>query len=204
MMRPIQFLSLILMVGTLATSHAEEVPLFETLGDHTRVVRTQSPKAQQYFDQGLRFLFGFNHGMAIRSFQEAARLDPECAMAHWGIALACGPHINFPEVPPERAKLAWEELSLAVQLHERATPANRALIQALRARYADPQPEDRSPLDQAYAEAMREVWKAHPRDGDVGLCLPRRLWTCVLGISGRLRASLNPGRKRCWPRSTPC
>ena len=83
---------------------AAKVPLFSTLGDHTRPITTRSPEAQDYFDQGLRFLFGFNHGMAIRSFQEAARIDPECAMAHWGIALACGPHINYPEVPRERAQ----------------------------------------------------------------------------------------------------
>jgi len=66
-------------------------PLFAGLGPHRRAVTTKSSPAQKYFDQGLNFLFGFNHGAAIRSFQEAARLDPECAMAHWGIALASGP-----------------------------------------------------------------------------------------------------------------
>ena len=64
------------------------LPLLKTLGSHSRKVTTTSPEAQRYFDQGLRFVYGFNHGAAIRSFQEAARLDPQCAMAHWGIALA--------------------------------------------------------------------------------------------------------------------
>ena len=70
-------------------------PFFEGLGSYSRKITTDSPRAQRYFNQGLAFLHGFNHGEAIRSFQEAARLDPKCAMAHWGIALACGPHINL-------------------------------------------------------------------------------------------------------------
>ena len=78
-------------------------PFFEGLGSYTRTVKTSSPEAQRYFDQGLAFLHGFNHGAAIRSFQAAASLDPTCAMAHWAIALACGPHINFSLVPPPAA-----------------------------------------------------------------------------------------------------
>lgn len=144
-------------------------PLFEGLGRHTRAVTTKSPQAQAYFNQGLRFVFGFNHGAAIRSFQEAARLDPECAMAHWGIALASGPHINFPLVPPPMAAQAWSELQLAQQHAASAKPADRALIAALAKRYAMPQPEDRSPLDRAYADAMRDAWRAHPREADIGV-----------------------------------
>src|SRR5690349_13837356 len=70
-------------------------PLFEGLGSYTRTVTTNSPEAQKYFNQGLAFLQGFSHAASIRSFQEAARIDPNCAMSHWGIALAAGPHINF-------------------------------------------------------------------------------------------------------------
>jgi tetratricopeptide (TPR) repeat protein len=146
-----------------------DVPLFQGLGPHKRPITTKSPQAQKYFEQGLNFLFGFNHGAAIRSFKEAARLDPECAMAHWGIALASGPHINFPMVPPPMAELAWTELNLAQQHAGRGTPVERALIDALAKRYAQPQPEDRSPLDRAYADAMRGVWKAYPNDPDVGV-----------------------------------
>lgn len=154
----------------LASSVAAQpaMPLIENLGHHTRPVTTGSPAAQRYFDQGLRLVFGFNHGAAIRSFQEAARLDPACAMAHWGIALASGPHINFPVVPPPAAELAWRELGLAQQHAAQATPVERALIEALARRYANPQPEDRSALDRAYADAMREVWKRFPADADVG------------------------------------
>ncbi len=144
------------------------VPLFDGLGTHSHKVTTKSPDAQRYFDQGLRLVFGFNHGAAIRSFQEAARLDPTCAMAHWGIALANGPHINLPMVPPPAAAQAWEALQLAQEHAGQATPVEQALIGALAKRYANPQPEDRTPLDQAYANAMREVWKKFPQDADVG------------------------------------
>lgn len=149
-------------------SGSAAIPLFDNLGSHTHKITTRSPEAQRYFDQGLRFVFGFNHGAAIRSFQEAARLDPECAMAHWGIALASGPHINFPVVPPPAAALAWAELQLAQQHADQCTPVEQALIAALGHRYANPQPEDRSPLDRAYAEAMRAAWEKFPDQPDVG------------------------------------
>lgn len=146
-----------------------KVPLFDDLGTYTRPITTQSTAAQRYFDQGLRFLFGFNHGMAIRSFQAAAEADPECAMAHWGVALACGPHINFPLVPPPRAEMAWAALTRARKHAGRSPPVDQALIAALAQRYANPQPEDRSPLDRAYADAMRDVWRKYPKDPDVGV-----------------------------------
>ena len=134
----------------------------------------KNTRAQRYFDQGLALLHGFNHRGAIRSFQEAARLDPQCAMAHWGAALAAGPHINYPLVPPPMAELAWKELTLAKQNASNASEVERALIDALSKRYAYPQPEDRAPLDQAYADAMREVWKRFPNDVDVGALLRKR------------------------------
>ncbi|MBA3272775.1 MAG: hypothetical protein H0T11_02745 [Chthoniobacterales bacterium] len=144
-------------------------PLYDGLGSYTRKITTNSPKAQRYFDQGLALVHGFNHAAAIRSFQEAAKLDPECAIAHWGTALAAGPHINYPLVPPAMAELAWQELALAKQHADKASVVERALIDALSHRYANPQPEDRAPLDQAYADAMREVWKQYPKDSDVGV-----------------------------------
>ena len=147
---------------------AKDEPFFAGLGQHERKVTTDSPKAQRYFNQGLGFYHGFNHGAAIRSFAEATRLDPKCAMAHWGIALASGPHINFALVPPPAAKLAWKELKLAQENAAHASPVERDLIEALSHRYANPQPEDRAPLDLAYAEAMRKVWQKYPNDTDVG------------------------------------
>jgi tetratricopeptide (TPR) repeat protein len=143
-------------------------PLYDGLGSYSRKVTTNSAEAQSYFDQGLGFLHGFNHRAAIRAFQQAAELDPECAMAHWGVALACGPHINSMAVPPDAAELAWKELELAQRNAGNASPVEQALIDGLAKRYANPQPEDRSGLDRAYADAMREVWKKYPNDPDVG------------------------------------
>lgn len=152
-----------------ATEHAQ---LFDGLGSHTRKVTTDSREAQRYFDQGLTWAYAFNHDEAIRSFTEATRLDPHCAMAWWGIALANGPHINNPTMTPERSAAAWAALTRARE--EAAAgyvdPTERMLICALGARYADPAPKDRAELDLAYANAMRQVWKAHPDDDDVG-CL---------------------------------
>jgi tetratricopeptide (TPR) repeat protein len=147
---------------------AAKEPLYDGLGSYSRKVTIDSAEAQRYFDQGLGFLHGFNHRAAIRAFQQAAELDPECAMAHWGVALACGPHINSMAVPPSAAELAWKELELAEKNAGNTSPVERALIDALAKRYANPQPEDRSGLDRAYADAMREVWKKYPEDPDVG------------------------------------
>jgi tetratricopeptide (TPR) repeat protein len=169
-MKPITLLASIC-YGVALTSlqiHGAQEPFFEGLGSYTRTITTTSPEAQKYFNQGLNFLFGFNHGAAIRAFQAAETIDPGCAMAHWGVALACGPHINFPVVPPPAAELAWKELALAQEHVAHTSAVEQALIEALSHRYADPQPEDRGPLDQAYAGAMRSVWKAHSDDPDVG------------------------------------
>ena len=169
-MKPITLLASIC-YGVALTSlqiHGAQEPFFEGLGSYTRTITTTSPEAQKYFNQGLNFLFGFNHGAAIRAFQAAETIDPGCAMAHWGVALACGPHINFPVVPPPAAELAWKELALAQEQVAHTSAVEQALIEALSHRYADPQPEDRGPLDQAYADAMRSAWKAHSDDPDVG------------------------------------
>lgn len=143
-------------------------PRFGGLGSHHRKVTTTSDAAQQYFDQGLAFLYGFNHDEAIRSFEAAAASDPQCAMAFWGIAAANGPHINNPAVDQAHAKAAWSALTKARALAGNGTNVEQGLIEALAKRYADPQPADRKPLDAAYATAMSEVWKAYPNDADVG------------------------------------
>src|SRR4029453_11000019 len=149
--------------------HADKEPLYEGLGSYSRKITTDSPEAQRYFDQGLAFVHGFNQSAAIRAFEQAAELDPKCAMAHWGVALACGPHINFTLVPPAAAELAWKEIGLAKENEKNASPVERALIDALSERYANPQPEDRAPLDRAYADAVREVWKKFPNGPDAGV-----------------------------------
>jgi tetratricopeptide (TPR) repeat protein len=159
--------------------------LFEGMGEHHRTVATSSPEAQKYFDQGLVWLYAFNHDEAIRSFAEAARLDPNCAMAWWGIALANGPHINNPAMDAEHSRAAWQALAAARERAAGATPVEQALIAALSQRYAETPPTDRKGLDEAYARAMREVWKTHRQDMDVGTLFaeammdlrPWDLWT---------------------------
>jgi len=144
------------------------VPRYEGLGGLARKVTTASPEAQAYFNQGLAFLYAFNHDEAIRAFQRAAEIDPTCAMAFWGLALAKGPHINNMAVPGENEKTAWEAVAKARALATNGTPIEKDLIGALSTRYADPQPADRAELNQAYAAAMRKVWMANPKDADVG------------------------------------
>jgi tetratricopeptide (TPR) repeat protein len=161
-------LVLALAIAEAGAAPAAPMPLFDGLGSHTLPITTKSPEAQRYFDQGLRFYFGFNHGAAIRSFERAAELDPASAMPHWGVALANGPHINFAMVPPPAAEAAWAAMQRAQERAAGATPFERDLIAALATRYAHPQPEDRSPLDRAYADAMRKVWQAHPDNADAG------------------------------------
>ncbi len=157
-----------LSLGAPVFAAAPAVPLFPGTGSHARPVTTRSTEAQRYFDQGLAFLYAFNHDEAIRSFQAATRLDPACAMAWWGIATAAGPHINFPLVPEPRAKLAWEAVLEARKHAAAATPVEQALIAAVARRYAAPPVADRAPLDQAYADEMRAVWGRFPQDADVG------------------------------------
>lgn len=154
----------------LAAFAADPAPLLAPaeIGLYHRAITTKSPDAQRYFDQGMALLFSFDHDNAIRSFQEAARLDPGCAMAWWGVAIASGPHINFPMVPPARAAQASAAMGQAAKHSAHASPVEQALIAAQEQRYADPQPADRKPLDEAYAAAMREVWKKFSQDADVG------------------------------------
>jgi tetratricopeptide (TPR) repeat protein len=173
LMKTINKVSLVILMLAFALAsvgilNAKE-PFFDGLGLYKRKVTTNSRQAQRYFNQGLAFYHGFNDGEAIRSFQAAAQSDPKCAMAHWGIALACGPNINLPVVPPPAAELAWKEIKLAQENAEHASPVERDLIEALSHRYANPPPEDRAPLDQAYADAMRKVWQTYPDDQDVGV-----------------------------------
>lgn len=137
------------------------------LGPYHRAVTIASPEAQRAFDQGLNWAYAFNHDEAERAFREAARLDPSCAMAYWGIAFVNGPHINNPMVDEAHAKAAWDALQQAKARAAAARPVEQGLIEALSARYAWPQPADRAPLDAAYARAMTGVLQRFPHDADV-------------------------------------
>lgn len=155
------------------------------LGRHSFKVTTTLPAAQRAFDRGLTLAYSFAHEAAMDEFRRATAADPKLAMAWWGIALVNGPHINFPMVPPDRAQAAWEALTKAQSLASNASAVERALIEALSKRYANPAPDDRGPLDGAYADALREVWRQFPRHPDVGALLaealmdlhPWDLWT---------------------------
>src|SRR6185437_11193547 len=122
---------------TAAAPEATALPLFDTFGDLHHDVASRVPAAQRYFDQGLRMAYGFNHEAAGRAFAEAARLDPQCAMCVWGQALVLGPNINLP-MDPAHAKDATALAARAASLAATARPVDRALIQALQLRYADP------------------------------------------------------------------
>lgn len=141
--------------------------LFEGLGNVHHPISTSVPAAQQYFDQGLALTYAFNHEAAIDSFREAARLDPRCAICWWGVAYAWGPNINAP-MGPHGAAEAWKALREAQRLARHASPAERAWIEALAARYdGDPEASAgarRKDLDLAYAEAMRGLRAAQPED----------------------------------------
>lgn len=168
----IRFLVLLVLAGLacsrpIAASTAEKLPgpIFDGLGDLQHPVKTTSPRAQRYFDQGLRLLFGFNHKEAIRSFRSAAHLDPACAMAHWGEAYALGPHVNKPMDSNDTA-LAWAALGRAVAVKGTASPREQAYITALETRYQAEHRDDRSALDRAFAAAMRELARQYPDDLD--------------------------------------
>jgi tetratricopeptide (TPR) repeat protein len=158
----------------LSAAYAPLPPLFKNLGRHHHAVTTKYEMAQRYFDQGLALCFNFNHGEAIRSFEAAAAIDPQCAMAWWGVAYAHGPNINMPMMPPAVPK-AWEALQRALKLKAGASPREQAYIAALAMRYQPEATEDRSELDKAYAAAMRSLVQQYPDDLDAQVLLAEAL-----------------------------
>lgn len=149
---------------------APTVRLFDDLGSFHVPISTAVPAAQAYFDQGMRLTYAFNHGEAVRSFEEAARLDPGCAICHWGAALALGPNINMPmDTAAEAEALAALERARARQ--DGASERERALIDALATRYGPPDPAARSQRDSAYARAMAAVAARFPDDHEAATLL---------------------------------
>lgn len=141
------------------------VPLFNDLGNHTHSISTQNSQAQQYFDQGLILSYGFNHAEALRSFQQAAQLDANCAICYWGMAYVLGPNINA-AMEAGAVPTAWEAIQKAIALSPHASPKERAYIAALATRYSPEPVEDRTELNLAYANAMRQVTQQYPDDLD--------------------------------------
>ena len=140
-------------------------PILVGLGDHSFGVTTDSEMSQAFFDQGLRLTYGFNHSEALRAFKEAARLDPENAMAYWGWALVLGPNLNLPMVP-EVAGQAYEAIQKAMSLRQRVSPREQAYIEALATRYSSEPAAPRTALDAGYATAMGALVKRFPDDLD--------------------------------------
>lgn len=157
-----------------ATAARPSAPLFDDLGNHHHPISTVEPKAQRYFNQGMVLLFGFNHAEAIRSFEAAAQLDPGTPMPHWGVAYALGPNINRPMEDAEVPR-AWQALTEARARLDRASPRERAYIEALATRYRPEPVPDRSSLDLAFAEAMREVMGQFPDDLDAAVLFAEAL-----------------------------
>jgi tetratricopeptide (TPR) repeat protein len=171
-MRHVLVLSLALAMCSLAvaqdhSAHQQAKPatLMSGYGDLHHPVSTSNPQAQQFFDQGLRQIYAFNHDEAARSFQRATELDPKLAIAYWGVAEAVGPNYNDP-ASDERFAAAHVAIQKAVDLSAGASPAEQAYIQAMALRFpADPK-ADRRQAAAAYHDAMREVSEKFPDDLD--------------------------------------
>ena len=148
-----------------AHNQAKPATMMSGLGDLHHPVSTSNLEAQQFFDQGLRLIYAFNHDEAARSFQRAAELDPKLAMAYWGIAEAVGPNYNDP-AGAERFKQAHEAIQKAVDLSGNASPAEKAYIQAMAKRFPAGPNADLRKAAEEYHDAMREVMKQFPDDLD--------------------------------------
>ncbi|WP_431121470.1 hypothetical protein [Flagellimonas flava] len=142
-------------------------PLFENLGELSYKITTQNERAQTFFNQGLRLTYAFNHAEAHRSFMEASRLDPTSAMTYWGQAYALGPNINDPLPPEERKIKTNEALAKAKKFAANATAKEKALINALTARYSEDLSKDVAELNMAYMHEMAKVQQQFPEDAEV-------------------------------------
>jgi tetratricopeptide (TPR) repeat protein len=149
---------------------AKGAQLFDGLGSFHRKITTRSALAQKYFDQGMRFIWAFNHDEATRSFAKAAQIDPKCASCYWGVALTLGPNYNMPMMSAERARVGWAAVRKAQANARRVTSVERALIAAVAKRYrgnGEVDPTNSKPLLTAYVDAMRQVAAKYPNDLDV-------------------------------------
>jgi hypothetical protein len=144
----------------------ERTTMLGNLGTFGRKIQTSSPEAQQFFDEGLTLLYGFNHDEAFRSFARASTLDARSPMPHWGMALALGTNINDP-APAERIAKAYTHLAAARERAANGSPVEQALIAALARRYVEKPEGDQLPYEQAYSDAMAEAASRFPDDPDV-------------------------------------
>src|SRR6266478_10012752 len=155
------------MVASAAPSKDSTTPprLMSGLGEVHHPVSTKNREAQQFFDQGLKLVYGFNHDEARKSFERTAELDPKLAMAWWGVSLTLGPNYNLP-VDPEREKAGYDAVQRAVSLQKNASEPESAYINALVVRYSNDPHVDLHSLDRAYKEAMGKLAARYPDDLD--------------------------------------
>ncbi len=166
------------------TNPASSPKLLPGLGEVHHPVATKNSQAQQFFDQGLKLVFGFNHDEARKSFQRAAELDPKLAMAWWGVSLTLGPNYNLP-VDPEREKAGYDAAQRAVALKPNASESERAYIDAVAVRYSNDPKADLHQLDVTYKDAMSKLAARYPDDLDAVTLYaesamnlnPWKLWT---------------------------
>jgi len=149
------------------STHNQDRPvtMMPGLGDMHHPVSTKNAEAQQFFDQGLRLIYAFNHDEAARSFQHAAELDPKLAIAYWGVAEAVGPNYNDP-ASEDRFVKAHEAIQKAEELSVDASPSEKAYIQAMAKRFPGGANVDRRKAAEEYHDAMRGVAKQFPDDLD--------------------------------------
>jgi tetratricopeptide (TPR) repeat protein len=200
---------------------AKDAQRFPGLGTFHRKITTRSPLAQRYFDQGMRFIWAFNHDEATRSFAKAAQIDPTCASCYWGVALTLGPNYNMPLMAEARARVGWTAVQKATANARHATPVERALIAAVAKRFSGPHavdPSNSAPLLKSYVGAMRGVAARYSRDADVQTMFaeglmntnPWKLWNAdgtagaatpeILAVLRRAMAlqPLHPGANHYW------
>jgi len=146
-------------------SAAEPAVLLDNVTALHHPVTTKSPEAQTWFDQGLSLVFAFNHDEAIRSFKKAAEIDPQCAMAWWGVALALGPNYNI-DVTPETEVAAYEAIQKAVALKDKVSQVDRDYIDTMAVRFTNAKDPDLKKLAHDYVAAARKLSEKYPDDMD--------------------------------------
>ena len=149
-------------------SSGAAIPLYPDLAASPFPVTTRDPMTRRWFSQGLMFSYGFNHAGAVASFRVAQRLDPDCALCWWGEGVALGPNINAPMDERDRPA-ALAAIDRAMALRDKASPLERALIEAAALRYSRDPKADRAALDAAYADAMLDVARRFPENDDVAV-----------------------------------
>src|SRR6202023_660539 len=182
---PVAVLLVPLFTANASTKNPEPpARLIPGLGEVHHPVSTKNKQAQEFFDQGLKLVYGFNHDAARRSFMRAGELDPKLAMAHWGVALTLGPNYNLP-VDPERERAGYDAVQRAVALKQNASEPERAYIDALAVRYSNDPHVDLHALDRAYKDAMGKLAARYQDDLDAATLYaesmmnlnPWKLWT---------------------------